>query len=285
MKTSLITGANGYIGKQLAGQLATKGHTIIATSRNGLGHTIKMDFTNEAEIKNVLFRFKPAIIIHCGAKGKPDECELNKEAALLANATATGWLVQNAAAIKAYFIYLSTDFVFDGSKAWLTEADKPSPVNYYGFTKLLGEQAVLSYSNSCIIRTVLVYGKYMDGRENLVSLTKKKLEAGEAFKVVNDQVRTPTYLNDLLNGIEAVVNKEAKGLFHISGSEMFTPYEIALETATFLGLDTSALIPVTKDTFKEIAQRPQLSGFNCQKAFHELGYKPTPFRSALKKIF
>ncbi len=285
MKQILITGANGYIGRQLAEQLWQNGHAIIATSRNGLCNTIKMDFTNEAEIKNVLLGLKPAVVIHCGAKGKPDECERNKEIALLSNASATKWLVQYAVEINASFVYLSTDFVFDGTKAWLTETDKPNPVNYYGYTKYLGEQAVLAYTNSCIIRTVLVYGKPMGGRENLVTLTQKKLEAGEIFKVVNDQKRTPTFVNDLLNAVEAAVLRKAKGIFHISGNKMFTPYEIACETAKFLKLDNSLLYPVSKDTFKEIASRPILSGFNCQKAFIELDFTPTSFHTALKKIF
>ena len=220
MKPILITGANGYIGRQLADQLLQNGHTIIATSRNGLCDTIKMDFTNETEIKNVLNGLKPSVVIHCGAKGKPDECESNKEMALLNNASATKLLVHYAADINASFVYLSTDFVFDGTKAWLTETDKPNPVNYYGYTKYLGEQAVLAYANSCIIRTVLVYGKPLNGRENLVTLTQKKLIAGEIFHVVNDQKRTPTFVNDLLKAVEAAVLRKAKGIFHISGNEM-----------------------------------------------------------------
>jgi len=285
VKPILITGANGYIGRQLADQLLQNGHTIIATSRNGLCDTIKMDFTNEIEIKNVLHRLKPAVVIHCGAKGKPDECESNKEMALLNNASATKWLVQYAADINASFVYLSTDFVFDGTKAWLTETDKPNPVNYYGYTKYLGEQAVLAYANSCIIRTVLVYGKPLNGRENLVTLTQKKLIAGEIFHVVNDQKRTPTFVNDLLKAVEVAILRKAKGIFHISGNEMFTPYEIACETAKFLKIDASLVHPVTKDTFKEIAPRPLLSGFNCQKAIIELDFIPTSFHAALKKIF
>lgn len=285
MKKILITGANGYIGKQLAHQLSFAKDIIIATTRDGTGSTTKMDFTREEEINNVIQAVKPDVIIHCGAKGKPDECELNKESALLCNATATAYLVKHAEICKSHFIYLSTDFVFDGSKAWLTETDNPNPVNYYGYTKFLGEQAVLNYSKSCIIRTVLVYGKEIDGRQNLVSLTKKKLEAGEVFNVVTDQQRTPTFVNDLLNGIEAAVVKEAKGIYHISGNEMFSPYEIAFETAKYLKLNSSLLQPVTKESFKEIAKRPILSGFNCQKAYNDLDFRPTSFRTALKKIF
>jgi len=123
------------------------------------------------------------------------------------------------------------------------------------------------------------------GRGYLLSITKDKLEKGEQYNVVDDQFRTPTYVEDLVTGIVSVINKRATGIFHLSGVDILTPYQMASKTANYLGLDASLLKRVTAEDFKEPALRPPKTGFNIEKAKRELGYNPIGFAEGLAMTF
>jgi len=151
---------------------------------------------------------------------------------------------------------------------------------------LEAERLVLA-SSLCtsIIRTVLVYGVGYDlSRSNLVLWVKKSLESGKAIKVVNDQVRTPTLVEDLAIGCQNVLETQTKGIFHISGAQTFTPYEIALEVAGFFQLDKKLISPVTADTFKEVGKRPPKTGFVIERAKNILGFTPRSLKEGLSFI-
>ena len=120
------------------------------------------------------------------------------------------------------FIHLSTDFVFDGrSECLYTEEDAPNPVNYYGVTKLEGEQRVSEYcSNYAIVRVVVVYGKALPGQHgNILQLVADKLRNGETVRVVSDQWRTPTFVGDISEGVERLMHHPRNGIYHICGSD------------------------------------------------------------------
>jgi dTDP-4-dehydrorhamnose reductase len=181
-------------------------------------------------------------------------------------------------------VHVSTDFIFDGTKGPLAESETPSPVNYYGETKLAGEKLIMdSDIDWCILRTVLVYGITADlSRSNIVLWVKENLEKGKPIQVVNDQFRTPTLAEDLAMGCFLAASKKAKGIFNISGKDFLTPYDIAIKTAEFFKLD-SALIKATDSTkFKQPAARPLITGFVIEKARKELGYEPHFFDEGLK---
>lgn len=150
----------------------------------------------------------------------------------------------------------------------------------------MAEEEVYTYQdNWAIVRTVLVYGKPMAGRSNILTIVKEKLEKGEEYKVVDDQVRTPTYVEDLASGIAAIVKQKTAGVFHLSGTDILTPYEMACKTADCLGLNKSLLHRVTADSFSQPAKRPPRTGFIIEKARKMLGYKPVSFEEGLKKTF
>ncbi|HQV86476.1 MAG TPA: SDR family oxidoreductase, partial [Chitinophagaceae bacterium] len=233
----LITGANGFLGHYLVSLLLQKGYEVIATGKgnNRLPFSnsekfvyTEMDFTNPFVVNDIFDTHKPEIVVHAGAVSKPDECELNQKEALRINTEGTVTMLSNAAKHKCFFIFISTDFVFDGEAGMYTEVDSPNPVNFYGKTKLEAEEAVKRYNlDWAIVRTVLVYGKPMAGRSNILTIVKEKLEKGEAYSVVDDQVRTPTYVEDLAAGIIAIMEKRACGIYHLSGINILTPYEMA----------------------------------------------------------
>jgi len=291
----LITGANGFLGYYLVEQLLGKNFSVIATGKGEcrlpfLGQNnftySEMDFTDPYSVHDVFGAIKPDVVVHAGAITKPDECEMNQMKAYLVNMEGTVQLLINTEELKSFFVFVSTDFVFDGETGMYKEDDAPRPVNYYGRTKLEAEEAVKEYEHGwAIVRTVLVYGKNHTGKGNLLGVVKEKLEKGEEYNVVDDQVRTPTYVEDLARGIVSVIEKKANGIFHISGKDMLTPYEMAIKTADFLKLDKSLLKRVTASTFSQPAKRPPRTGFVIDKAREQLGFEPLSFEEGLAKTF
>lgn len=291
----LITGANGFLGYYLTEQLLKSDYRVVATGKGPCRLPFsnypdfqyeEMDFTDPYSIHDVFENIKPGVVIHAGAMSKPDECELDQMKAYLVNVEGTVQLLINSADIKSFFVFLSTDFVFDGEKGMYDENDIPQPVNYYGKTKLEAEEAVREYEfDWAIVRTVLVYGKNHSGHNNILKIIKDKLEGKEQYHLVDDQVRTPTYVEDLAKGIMMIIEKRAKGIFHLSGKDILTPYQMAIRTARYLKLDSSHLKSVTAASFSQPAKRPLKTGFNIDKAKRELGYDPVSFDEGLKKTF
>jgi dTDP-4-dehydrorhamnose reductase len=192
----------------------------------------------------------------------------------------------NAEECNAFFVFVSTDFVFDGITGMYREEHRREPVNFYGRTKVEAEDAVMEYNGDwSIVRTVLVYGKPQVGRQNILTIVRQKLEKGEAYSVVDDQVRTPTYVEDLADGICRIIGRKAGGVFHISGEEVLTPYQMASEAAELLGLPAHLLKRVTADTFSQPARRPAVTGFDITKAKELLGFAPVSFREGLRRMF
>jgi dTDP-4-dehydrorhamnose reductase len=291
----LITGANGFIGHYLCELLLAKGHEVIATGKGGCrlpfegraGFTYaKMDFTDHYAVHDSFEKFKPEIVVHGGAISKPDDSELNQWNAYVVNVEGTLSLLANASELKSHFIFISTDFVFSGEGGPYSEEDERAPVNYYGKTKMEAEDAVGEYEfDWAIVRTVLVYGKPQTGKANLLSVVQEKLSKGEPYHVVDDQTRTPTYVTDLAAGIVSIIEKRAKGIYHLSGPDILTPYQMALQAASHLGFDQSLIRRVTAADFSQPAKRPPSTRFNIDKARRELNYHPISFAEGLKKTF
>ena len=292
----MITGSNGLLGQHLIKLLIeTTVHEIIATGRgdsrlpfaSAERHKyFSLDVTNGIAVNNFILLHKPNVIIHAAAMTQPDPCEENPVECWNINVTATRFLVDAAKAIDARFIYISTDFVFDGLHGPYKETDEPGPVNYYGSSKLAAEKSVTTSGLQwAIIRTVLVYGNILVGnRSNIISWVKENLENNRPIKVVSDQWRTPTYVEDLAKGILLVLEKNVTGIYHVSGEQGMSPYDMAVATADYLHLDKSLMTKVNADTFTQPARRPLHTGFVIDKAKKELGYQPISFKEALEKM-
>lgn len=292
----LITGANGLLGQHLLKLLMdTSTHELIATGRgpsripfsdSGSYHYFPLDITYGMAVLSFIEFHQPDIIIHTAAITQVDECESDPVACWDTNVTATRFLISAAESVAARFIYISTDFVFDGLNGPYKETDLAGPINYYGSSKLTAEKAVMeSGLHWCIIRTVLVYGNILVGnRNNIISWVQNSLTEGKKIKVVSDQWRTPTYVEDLAKGIALAVEKEAKGLYHISGEEMLSPYDMAMATADYLGLDKSLIEKVDASIFTQPAKRPAKTGFIIDKAKTDLGFVPLGFKEGLRRM-
>ena len=291
----LITGSNGLLGQNLVNILLNEtAHEIIATSKreprsvlqNSRLHYYSLDITDGMAVNLLLEKLQPDTIIHCAALTQVDECEENPIKAWEINVTATRFLVDAAKKINAFFIFLSTDFVFDGMNGPYKEEDTVAPVSYYGSTKVAAEKAVeesgLPYA---IVRTCLLYGNILFGiRSNIITWVKENLEQGKKIKVVSDQWRTPTYIEDLAKAIVIIAEKKAQGLYHISGEAFLSPYQMAITTAGYLKLDASLIEKVDASVFTQPAKRPATTGFIIDKAKEKLGFAPISFEEGLKKM-
>ncbi|MGZ8523662.1 MAG: SDR family oxidoreductase [Chitinophagaceae bacterium] len=291
----LITGANGFLGYYLVRRLLDLKHTVIATGKGecrlpftGESNFIyaAMDFTDPFMVHDVFEKFQPETVVHAGAMTKADECEQQQWQAYIVNVEGTVTTLMNAAERKSFFVFVSTDFVFDGEQGMYKEDDPTGPVNYYGKTKLEAEEAVREYEHDwAIVRTVMVYGKPILSRSNILNVVKEKLEKGETYNVFDDQLRTPTYVEDLAEGITRIIVKKAKGVYHLCGKDILTPYEMACKTAGVLGLDKTLIHRVSSADFLQPAKRPAKTGLVIDKARNELGFEPISFEEGLKKTF
>lgn len=288
-ETILITGANGLVGHKLVELLIAHGGVrILAT---GLGASRlpetfsrrylweSMDITSKDDVERVFQHYQPTSIIHAAAMTQADTCEENQESAFRINVEGTANLIQAAERYSSYFVFLSTDFVFDGENGPYSEEDEANPVNFYGQTKLASEVLLQkSKLRWAIVRTVLVYG-VAEGlsRSNIILWVRASLMAGKTIQVVTDQVRTPTLVEDLAEACYLMIVKKAEGIFHVSGAEVLTPFQMAELTADYFGLDKGLLQPVNASTFTQLAKRPPKTGFIIQKVQRELGFAPKSF--------
>lgn len=293
MQRILITGANGFIGQYLVETLSNE-FIVMAT---GLGNSRlsfqhdnliyqPLDFTDFEQVKIVFDRFQPQFVIHSGAMSKPDDCELNKDLAYKVNVEGTKYLLEQAKLCRSFFIFLSTDFVFSGEKGMYSEEDTPGPVNYYGKTKLQAEELINLYPFEwTIVRTVLVYGDPRNSKQNILSGAVKSLKEGKELRIFDDQIRTPTYVEDIVEALCHLVKKRSTGIIHISGCDILTPYQMVVALAKYLELDVNLVNRIAAKDFIQLAQRPLKTGFNISKARQILNFKPTGFSEGLKKSF
>ncbi len=290
MKKFLITGANGLLGQKLIHQIQKHANaTLVATARgdnqNPDGDYLyeELDITNVNQVKETILRHSPDVIINTAAMTQVDECETNPAACRELNVDAVQYLVDVAEQVNCFFIHLSTDFIFDGNAGFYKEDDQPNPLNKYAESKLESEKIALNANiRSAIVRTMLVYGVAPNmSKSNIIFWVKNSLESGKEIKVVNDQWRTPTLAEDLAKGCLLIAEKEAEGIFHISGKDLLTPYDMAVATAIFFKLDKSLIQEVDGSIFAQPAKRPSKTGFILNKARKELGYEPVSFKEGL----
>ncbi|MES2778449.1 MAG: NAD(P)-dependent oxidoreductase [Bacteroidota bacterium] len=287
----LVTGSNGLLGQKLTDYYKTQSSIqLIATARGEdrypekTGYTYEsLDITSPNEVKNILAKHKPNVVINTAAMTNVDACESDHAGCDALNIDAVKYLVTECNANNTHLVHVSTDFIFDGTHGPVTEEEKANPLSYYGNSKYLAELVVIENCVSwSILRTVLVYGVVSDmSRSNIVLWAKGNLEQGKVLNVVGDQFRTPTLAEDLAQGCALAAAQKAKGVFNISGSDFMSVFDLVYRVASFWKLDKSLLNLSTSEGIKQPAKRPPITGFIIDKARTELGYKPHTFEEGL----
>jgi dTDP-4-dehydrorhamnose reductase len=203
-----------------------------------------------------------------------DRCETNRELAWSINAEGTGNVAEACRKIGAKLIYVSTDYVFDGNKGMYKEEDEPKPVNYYGLSKLRGEELVKKTCDAFVVaRTSVLYG-WHPSKRNYATWIMDSLKNRKRINVVTDHYNSPTYADDLAETISRVIERDVNGILHVSGKDRVSRYDFAMEIAEVFGLDASLVTPVKMADLKAwVARRPRDSSLDVGKAENELGIR------------
>ncbi|WP_122645516.1 dTDP-4-dehydrorhamnose reductase [Enterococcus mediterraneensis] len=272
----LITGGNGQLGTELRLLLEEQGVAdVIATDSHDL------DVTEEKEVLAFVQEKRPSVIYHCAAYTAVDKAEEDRKLDEAVNVTGTRNVALAAKAVDAILVYIGTDYVFDGKKKnGEYQVDDPTnPLNEYGRTKLLGEQAVQEImDNYYIIRTSWVFGAY---GHNFVFTMKNLAKTRDTLTVVNDQFGRPTWTRTLAEFMVYVIQQKAPyGIYHLSNDNSCSWYEFA---KAILKDQPVEVLPVTSEEYPQKAKRPQYSVMDLSKA-KALGFKIPTWQEALTKM-
>lgn len=287
----LITGSNGLLGQKIVAQCLKNKHTFLATSKGENrnpecpdDHYAAMDIVNEDEIKKIFDHFGPTHVIHTAAITNVDYCELNPEECFEVNSEATKLLFAASQRIKAHFQLLSTDFVFDGMKGHYKESDSVGPLSVYAKSKVEAEDSLIKsdYHNWSIVRTIIVYGKGHNlSRSNIVLWAIEALRSGQELSIVDDQFRAPTWADDLAWGCLEICRKQKTGIFHLSGPETMSIFELVSRIAKYFDLASENIKRSSSIELNQPAKRPPRTGFDLTKSRSEIGYRPHTLEETL----
>jgi len=290
-KSILVTGSNGLLGQKIVNQLKHRADIeLIATSKGENRRIVQdftyvsMDITSKEEVEEVMQKYKPQVVINTAAMTNVDSCEDDRDNCWKINVTAVDYLLEESIKHQSHFVQLSTDFVFDGANGPYKETDAPNPLSYYAKSKLASEELVVKsgYTNTAIARTIIVFGTGDNlSRGNLVLWAKGALEKQSPINVVDDQFRAPTLADDLAKGCILIAEKNATGIFHLSGPETMSILEIVKRIGKYYSLSTDCVTPIKTSTLNQTAARPPKTGFVIDKARRELGYSPLSLEDSL----
>jgi len=282
----LVTGASGLLGSKVV-KLAEHSFEVIPTHNTCslfMG-SVKMDITNSAQVLQVVAQMKPDVLIHVAAETRVDRCEKNREEAWKVNAEGTKNIAVACGKIKTKLIYVSTDYVFDGEKGLYVEGDEPNPVNYYGLTKLKGEEFVRENCQDYVVaRTSVLYG-WHSTKTNFALWVIESLKRGESISVVDDHYNSPTLADSLAEALLEIAQQNLRGVFHTAGNERISRCEFALKIAETFNFDPKLIKPVKMNQLKTwIARRPRDSSLCIDKAHSQLKKKFLNVEESLKAM-
>ena len=281
MKRMIITGSTGLLGRAVYQEFSRSEQVEGWGWQRADGRHKKVDIRSRKEVEAAIETFSPHVIIHCAANRSPDHCEKNPASARQLNIAATAHLAGAAEKSGVKMIYISTDYVFDGTAPPYQEDDPPNPLNIYGYSKLRGEQEVeQTLSDYAILRISVLYGPVLSLGESAISVLYDVLRKKEKAFVDDHACRYPAYTPDVARAIRLLVENDASGIFHFAGIECMTKYEMLQEIAGLKGVSADHVIP-EKATVPEGTKRPENSHLDCAK-IEKLGFTEwTPFLAGI----
>jgi dTDP-4-dehydrorhamnose reductase len=281
----LVTGSAGLIGSQVVKDLLTQNQIVYSCYHDEKplhGIPIFFDLTDKEKIIQILQETKPDRVIHLAAMTGVDLCEEQSELTTKVNVKATEILAKQAAKINSFFLYVSTDYIFDGIKGMYGEDDFTNPLGFYGKSKLEGEIALNKLASSwCIARTSTPFGIHPK-KKSFPLWVKENLELKKEIPVVTDQFTSPTYVPNLSKMLIEVATRQISGIIHVSGATRISRYNFAELIADKLNLDKKLLIPTKIDTINWNAQRPKDSSLDTSLANEILNEKPQKIEQSLE---
>ena len=286
LKRVLVTGASGLLGGKLINAMS-KEYEVLPTHNTRAIHpnSIWVNIVDRDGVSRVVSGTRPDMVVHAAAETDVDKCETDREWAWSVNAEGTKNIAQACAKLGVKLIYVSTDYVFDGRRGLYSEEDEANPVNYYGLTKLKGEEFVKGLCEDFIVaRTSVLYG-WHPRRLNFATWVIDSLRNGRRISVVEDHYNSPTFANELAEMIMRLVEVDASGVYHVAGGERVSRYEFATKVAEVFQLDKAFILPVKmNDLGVWIARRPRDSSLCLNKFCMQTGIRSIPLNQALNKM-
>ena len=274
MNNILVTGSTGQLGSDVVKELLKRGYSTLSPNRS------ELNLCSEDNIRNYILNSNCEAIVHCAAYTQVDKAEDEKDLCIKINATATKHIVKCAKILDIPMIYISTDYVFDGTKdGEYTENDETNPINIYGESKLAGEKYVQEILDKYyIVRTSWVFN--INGK-NFIETMLRLSKANNQLSIVNDQIGSPTYTKDLSRLLVDMLETSKYGLYHATTEGYCSWYEFA-DTIFKLANINIDIKAINSNEYASRAKRPLNSKLSKDKLI-EYGFKPLPhWEDALK---
>ncbi len=270
-----MTGGKGQLGKEISREGQRRGYLVFSFGKD------KLDVTDRKALKDAVSSIKPHLVINCAAYTNVDGAEEEKERAFLVNAEAVKSLSELSEKYGFFLIHYSTDYVFDGEKkSPYREEDPPNPINYYGYTKLKGEEFLRGAScNYLLFRVSWVFG---EGRRNFISKLLSWAKKNETLRVVDDQISSPSYAKDLARATYHAYENGLLGLFHMCNRGFCSRFQWARFVLEKVGWKGD-LLPAKSDDFPTPARRPSFSALSTEK-ISSMGIILPPWEDAVERF-
>ena len=286
----LVTGYKGQLGHDVVNELLKRGHCPVGTDiRIDEEETIEsyqLDITDSRKTTELIEKIKPEAVIHCAAWTAVDaaEDEDSKPKVYAINVDGTRNIAEACKTLNIKMLYISTDYVFDGQGElpWDPDCKEYKPQNYYGLTKYLGEQAVANMVEKFfIVRIAWLFGK---NGNNFIKTMLKVGKTHDEVRVVNDQIGTPTYTEDLSRLLVDMIESDKYGYYHATNEGGFISwYDFTCEIYRQAGYSTKVTPVTTEEYGLSKAKRPHNSRLDKSKLVRN-GFEPLPvWQDALKR--
>ena len=288
IKKILVTGSAGLIGTQIVKDLLDNHKQVYSCynkTKPELGIITHLDLTKKDDIVNTMNRIKPDVVIHLGAMTDVELCETETELAKKINTDATEILALESEKYNTFFVYMSTDYVFDGKVGMKKENDKTNPINFYGKSKLDGERVLKKITTpNVIVRTSTPFGIHSK-KISFPIWVKKNLELKKEISVVVNQYTSPSYVPNISEMIIEIIERKITGIIHLAGATKISRYDFAVQISKIINVNKQFLKLTKMDQMDWKAQRPADSSLSVSKANKILKSKPEKIEDSLKLLF
>jgi dTDP-4-dehydrorhamnose reductase len=269
----VVTGSSGLLGRILV-NLLKNDYEVIGIDKHALTNepdALALDITQTPGALESMVKLRPSVVVHTAAETNVDLCETDHEHARMINVEGTANVAEACAKSGAKMIFISTDYVFDGTKGNYSEIDQPNPISFYGLSKLEAERIVIfKLPNALVMRASVLYG-WHPSKLNFGTWVINGLRKRQTLRVVKDHINSPTLANNLAMAIRVAIERGSEGLLHVAGSERISRFDFARKIAKSFDLDESLLVPVEMRDLNWVAKRPRDSSLDVAKAEKELG--------------
>jgi dTDP-4-dehydrorhamnose reductase len=285
MRPFLVLGGSGFVGGHIVTAASNARRTVVGTYHSfPAPDLLQLDIRDGKGLTTLLSELRPAVVFLPAARPDVDWCETHPEEAFQTNVKGVRLVTAAANSVDAKLVYISSDFIFDGTSGPYKETDVANPLSAYGRQKLSAEHHIALHARDyLIVRTTVVYG-WERREKNFVCRVVRSLAAGNTLLVPLDQIGTPTFAPNLAEVAVELALINATGVFHVVGPERASRLQLAEEVARTFGLDARLLRGVTTSQLGQPARRPLDAGLATEKVSSTVRTRLVGYREGLRAM-